>query len=159
MVQNTMEEKENNAKEENKPTIKETIKVHKKEIIIGTFVVLFGASLTVMSFCVYYLVKPSTGVLITICAIDWLNCLFNTCLFLKFVLHEKGWLFKASALSAGYIPAFILVASLFFTIGNAIEFLKNSIIAIILFAFFTAPSIFIVLAIGALLLVALSYGA
>ena len=127
----------------------------KKEIIIGILILFCGAALTATSFCLYYLVKPqNTAWLIVLCAVDFLYNFFTTCMFFKISYADK-WLLKGFLLSAIYTIAFIAVAALFIVFCGALDFLKNHILEIILYAFFTGPSIFIVLAI---ILLCLVYG-
>ena len=128
--------------------------INKREIIIVIFVLLGGAALTATSFCIYYLVKPqNTAWLILLCTVDFLYNCFTTCFIFK-LSHTDKWLLKGLLVSAIYTVAFIAVAALFMLFCNAFEFLKNNIFGIVLYAFFTGPSIFIVLAI---LLLCLAY--
>ncbi len=65
---------------------------------------------------------------------------------------------KGIGVAVGYIAVFIIIAVLFFVFSEKFEFLKNNIIAIVYYAFFTGPSIFIVMAIALLFLYGLSVG-
>lgn len=119
----------------------------KKEIILGIILLLGGVALTALSFCIYYLVKPqNTAVLIALCAVDFLYNLFTTCLACKICDADK-WLLKGLLLSVIYTVAFIAVGVLFAVVNVEIEWLKNNILGIVFYAFFTGPCIFIVMAI------------
>ena len=127
----------------------------KKEIILGILVLLGGAALTAASFCIYYLVKPQNAAwLILLCAVDFLYNIFTTCLFFKVTFEDK-WLLKGFLLSVIYTVGFIVVAVLFTVFCGALEFLKNHVVGIVYYAFFTGPCVFIVLAI---FLLCLAYG-
>lgn len=129
--------------------------IDKKELIIVILILLGGAALTATSFCIYYLFKPKNAVwLIVLCAADFLYNYFSTCMFFKMSYADK-WLLKGFLLSAIYTIAFIVVAVLFIVFRGAIEFLKIHILGIVYYAFFTGPSIFIVLTI---FLLCLAYG-
>lgn len=131
-------------------------KVDKKEIILTVLLLLGGAALTATSFCVYYLVKPrNTAVLIVLCVVDLLYTAFSTCIACKNLPTEK-WLLKGIGVAVGYIVVFIIVALLFFVFNEAYEMLKNNIIAVVYYAFFTGPCIFIVMALALLFLCGLS---
>ena len=125
----------------------------KKEIIIRILVLLGGVALTVTSFCMYYLAKPqNAAVLIVLCAIDFLYSFFSTCVFCK-INHENKWALKGLALSTIYTVGFIAVAVLFMVFNSSGHaFLKNDFLTIVLYAFFTVPSGFIVLVLLLLLL-------
>lgn len=134
--------------------------INRKETIITIFVLLGGVAFTVMSFCVYYLIQPlNIWALVAICIVDFIYNFFSTCLLFKYVEKTNKWTLKGFLLSLGYIVGFIIVAVLFLTIigviSGSLEFLKNNILGIILYAFFTGPSIFVVLAI---FLLCLAYG-
>lgn len=73
-------------------------------------------------------------------------------------MGTSKWLLKGVLLSVGYTVAFIVIAVAFLVFTINIDFLKNNILGIVFYAFFTGPSIFIVLAIGALLLIGASGG-
>ena len=125
----------------------------KRDIIIRFLVLLGGVALTVTSFCIYYLVKPqSMAVLIILCAVDFLYSFFTTCVFCR-INHEEKWPLKGFILSALYTVGFIAVAVLFeVSVKGAHAFLANDILTILLYAFFTGPSGFIVLVLFLLLL-------
>lgn len=117
----------------------------KKEIIIGIFILLCGVVLTTTSFCVYYLVKPqNTTWLIILCVVDFLYNLFTTCMLFKISYADK-WLLKGVLLSAIYTIAFIAVAALFIVFSGTLEFLRNHILGIVFYAFFTGPSILLII--------------
>ncbi len=121
--------------------------IDKKVIILAILVLFGGAAFTATSFCIYYLVNPLNATwLIVLCVVDFLYNLFATCLFFK-IMDANKWLLKGFLLSAIYTVAFIIVAVLFTVFCGAVEFLKNNILGIIFYAFFTGPSIFIVLTI------------
>ena len=129
-----------------------------KSFVLPALVLLGGIALTAASFCVYYLVKPRiTALLIVLCAVDLLYTAFSTCIACKNLPTDK-WLLKGIGVAVGYIAVFIIVAVLFFVFSEKYEVLKNNIIAIVYFAFFTGPSIFIVMAIALLFLYGLSVG-
>ena len=127
-----------------------------KGFILAALILLGGAALTATSFCVYYLVKPRiTAILIVLCAVDLMYAAFSTCIACKTLPTDK-WLLKGIGVAVGYIVVFIIVAVLFFVFSEKYELLKNSIIAIVYFAFFTGPCIFIVMVLALLLLYGLS---
>ena len=121
--------------------------VDKRKIIIGILVLLGGVALTVTSFCLYYLVRPlSTAVLTVSCVIDFLYNYFTTCTFFKLNNMDKC-LLKGFLLSAIYTVAFIAVALIFMLATGTLDLVKSDFINIVLYSFFTGPSIFIVLVI------------
>ena len=130
---------------EEKPT-------NKKEIFIVISVLLGCVSLTAASFCIYYLVKPqNTFVLAAICLVDFAYSFFSFSILLKGVSTTK-WLLKGFLCAVGYIVIFIIVAlfliifSLMFDGASSIvEFIKNNFLAIVFYAFFTAPCALIIL--------------
>lgn len=131
-------------------------KVDVKGFILVALILLGGIALTATSFCVYYLVKPQNyAVLIVLCVVDLLYTCFSTCLACKNLPTEK-WLLKGIGVAVGYVPVFITGSSLFLIFSNALELLKNNIIAIVFYAFFTGPCIFIVMAIALIFLYGLS---
>lgn len=126
-----------------------------KEIIIPALVLLGGMAFTAASFCIYFLVKPlHPAILAVICVVDFLYAFFATALACKILPTEK-WLLKGFGVAVGYIAVFIIVAVLFVIYCNATATLKNNILPIILFAFFTSPCIFIVMAVAILFLMGL----
>lgn len=128
---------------------KETI----KETIATILILLGGVAFTVTSFCVYYLVKPqNTIALIAICVVDFLYTLFSAIMLLKSMFIEK-WLSKGLLLAFGYIAAFIIIPTFYLLFQGAIDLLKNIILAIVYFAFFTGPCIIIILTIIALIMI------
>ena len=138
-------------------------KMNKKEIIITVLLLIIGAALTAASLCIYYLVKPrSAAILSVVCVVDFLYTLFLTCLFFKFMSPEK-WLLKGALITVGYTAAFIVVAVLFILLTSvtnsdfikSVEFLKNNILGVVFYSFFTGPCIFIVIALA---LLCLAYG-
>ncbi len=66
---------------------------------------------------------------------------------------------KGIGVAVGYIVVFIIVAVLFLVFNEEYAILKNNIIAIVYFAFFTGPCIFIVMALALLFLYGLGLGA
>ncbi len=134
-------------------------RVDVKGFILAALVLLGGIALTATSFCVYYLVKPrNTAVLIVLCVIDLLYTAFSTSIACKILPTEK-WLLKGIGVAVGYIVVFIIVAVLFLVFNEEYAILKNNIIAIVYFAFFTGPCIFIVMALALLFLYGLGLGA
>lgn len=127
-----------------------------KELIIAIIVLIIGAGLTAGSFCIYYLAKPDTIALIIICAVDFLYNFLSTCLLFRQSDFNKRWALKGLLLSVGYTVGFIAVAALFMVFNGAVEFLKNNIVGIVHYAFFTGPSLFIVIGI---IMAGLAYGA
>lgn len=122
----------------------------KKDIIIIITILLVGAALTAASFCIYYLVKPrNTIVLAVLCVVDFLYNLFVMCFLIKYNDYGK-WLLKGTLFAVGYIIVFIAIATLANVIGGSFEFLKNHIVDIVFYAFFTSPSMFIVIIVLAL---------
>ena len=126
----------------------------KKSFIIAALILLGGIALTVTSFCVYYIVKPNTAVVVVICAIDFIYNFFSTCMFFKYGWENTSkWLLKSIALSVGYTAAFIVVGVLF-VFFNALssdtmlvaDAMKKFITPVVLYSFFTGPSLFIVCA-------------
>ena len=137
--------------------------MNKKEIIISVFVLLGAVAFTVASFCIYYLVKPQNAViLVVICLADFAYNLFSLCMLLKYAISTNKWLLKGFLFAVGYIVAFIIIAILFlFFIGlvslgfnGSIEFIKNNVLGIVFYAFFTGPCVLIIVP---LLLVGLAY--
>ncbi len=123
-----------------------------KWIIIFVLVLLGGAGLTAGSFCIYYLVKPlHPAIVAVICIVDFLYSVFLTTMLIKH-LKEEQWLLKGFFFSFGYTALFVPASALFLTFTNSISLLTEHIVEIILSAFFTGPSIFIVLAVALLLL-------
>ena len=124
----------------------------KKEIIIVILILLGGIALTSASFCIYYLVKPlHPAIIAAICVVDFLYTLFITCLACKALPTDK-WLLKGILVSVGYIAVFIIVAVLFFHTSKAFDLTTAKFITIVLYAFFTSPCIFIVMALALLCL-------
>lgn len=133
---------------------KQLDKTEKIKIVVSVFVVLVGMGLTATSLCVYYLVKPQSAVTLAIlCVVDFLYSFFSSSMACKYLGKTDKWLLKGLILSVGYIVAFIVVAILFLTFGTAIEFLTNNIVGIVLYAFFTSPSMFLV---GAILILCMA---
>ncbi|MDE7395466.1 MAG: hypothetical protein K2M95_05050 [Clostridiales bacterium] len=133
----------------------------KKDLLINIGLLLVSLAVTVTSFCIYYLVKPrNTTAIIVLCAVDLLYTLISTCIFFK-ITFSKKWILKGFLLTVGYIAAFILVAVLIaiFTgipkMNTAIAFLKWHFRTFVFWAFFTGPSMFIVIA---LFMLFLAYG-
>ena len=131
-------------------------KTTKKQIIISILLMLGGVGLTVMSFCVYYLVEPLSNVaLALICVVDFIYAFFMVCMFTIYNWNAK-WLLKTVLISVGYIAAFIVVALLFLVFcGWSGERINSNIINVVLYAFFTGPSMPIVVT---LFLLCLAYG-
>ena len=132
----------------------------KTELYVTIFILLGGIALTVASFCIYYLVKPrNLTVLSVICAVDFIYNVFCTCMLFRYVVvNTEKWLLKGILLSSGYTVAFIAVgvSFIFFcgitNLSTTLESLKNNILGVVSYAFFTGPCIFIVLALFALIL-------
>ena len=133
-----------------------------KEIIIVILILLGGVAFTVTSFCVTYIVKPQIpAVLIVMCVCDFIYCTFTTCAFFKYMDMEMGthkWLLKGCLTSVGYIIAFTVVGIIFLAITLKSEFVATEMLTVLEIACFTAPSVFIVLAIVILLLIGASGG-
>ena len=127
-----------------------------KEILTIIFVLLGGAAFTAASLCIYYLVKPrNPWVLSAICAADVLYSYFTMCFFTKFSERENKWLLKSLLLTVGYLALFIVVATLFMAFSTtSIDFLRNHILGIVCYAFFTAPCAIIVVTV---LIIGLAY--
>ena len=132
-----------------------------KEIVIVILILLGGVAFTVTSFCVYYLVKPRIlAVVIVMCVCDFIYCTFTTCAFFKHINLDIGsykWLLKGILSSVGYIVAFTIVGIIFSAIVLKSEFEAIYMLTVLVIACFTAPSIFIVLAVVLLLLIGASY--
>lgn len=127
-------------------------KTTKKQIIITILLLLGGAGFTAMSFCIYYLVKPLSDVtLALICIVDFIYAFYMACVLIRYTWKEV-WLLKAIILLFGYIAAFIIVAAIFSAFNDAVEFFKSNFLSIVFYAFFTSPSMFIVIALFLLLL-------
>ena len=127
---------------------------NKKEIVIGILILLCGAALTATSFCVYYLVKPQNiAWLVVLCVVDFLYNIFTACMLFKINYSDK-WLLKGFLSSAIYTVAFIAIATLLTVVGGTLEFLKHHILGIVFYAFFTGPSILLIVLVIMLLCVA-----
>ena len=142
--------------------------VDKLVIMLTVFIVVGGMAFTAFSFCVYYLSEPrNTNALALICAIDFLYNLLSICLLFKFIIVNNKWMLKGFIGSVAYIVAFIIVAVLLILIDGARDsmtpyeaqtILKNDIIGIVCYAFFTGASIYLALALLLLLMVGASGG-
>lgn len=131
-----------------------------KEIVIAILILLGGVAFTVTSFCITYIVKPQNpAVMIVMCVCDFIYCTFTTCAFFKYMNLDIGslkWLLKGVLASVGYLVAFTIVGVIFAVIILKSEFVAMHILAVLIIACFTAPSIFIVIALVLLFLMGAS---
>lgn len=128
-----------------------------KDFILPAAVLFVGAALTVMSFCLYYLVSPlHMAVLVLLFILDFIYTIVCSCGLLKYG-SVKNWHWKGVLMAVLYIPAFILVSSLFLLFCNATNLLTQHIVEIVYCAFFTGPSIIFVIIIALLAIACLGY--
>ncbi|MDE7439650.1 MAG: hypothetical protein K2N23_03995 [Clostridia bacterium] len=131
-----------------------------KEIVIAILILLCGVAFTVTSFCITYIVKPQNpAVLIIMCVCDFIYGTFTTCAFFKYMDLDIGthkWLLKGVLASVVYIVAFTIVGIIFVAIKLKSEFVVMDMLAVLVIACFTAPSIFIVVALVLLFLMGAS---
>ena len=133
-----------------------------KKILTAILILLVGIAFTVASFCIYYIVKPQNAfVLAALCIVDFAYCYFSVCMFIKYESVINKWLLVGFLLAVGYIVAFISVVAIIAVFGSAFssasfEFLKNNILGIVFYAFFTAPCALIIVP---AFLIGLGYGA
>ena len=128
-----------------------------KDFILPAAVLFVGAALTVMSFCLYYLVSPlHMAVLVLLFISDFIYTIVCSCGLLKYG-SVKNWHWKGVLMAVLYIPAFILVSSLFLLFCNATNLLTQHIVEIVYCAFFTGPSIIFVIIIALLAIACLGY--
>ena len=112
--------------------------------------VLLEILLTVLSFCLYFLVKPRNAAVTVLCAVDFLYAICHLIWLLK--PETTHWALKGVLWSLGYLAAFIAVASLLSLFIGAFAFLKSHFTEIVVFAFFTSPSMLVVVALFILFL-------
>ncbi|MDE6200450.1 MAG: hypothetical protein K2M47_01015 [Clostridiales bacterium] len=130
-----------------------------KGFLLPAAVLLVGAGLTVMSFCLYYLV-PSlhVSVVVSLCIVDFIYTIICSCGLLKY-LSTKYWRCMGVVMAVAYIPVFIIGSSLFLAFNEAGRLFTKHIVEIVLCAFFTGPSIIFVILIVLLVIAAIGYGA
>ena len=132
-------------------------KINIKEYLLPAVVLLVGAGLTVMSFCLYYLVSPlHTAVLVLLFILDFIYTIVCSCGLLKYG-SVKNWHWKGVLMAVLYIPAFILVSSLVLLFCDATNLLTQHIVEIVYCAFFTGPSIIFVIIIALIAIAGLGY--
>lgn len=130
-----------------------------KEYLLPAAVLFVGAALTVLSFCLYYLVSPlHTSVLVLLCIVDFIYTIICSCGLLKYG-SVKNWHRKGVLMAVLYIPAFIVVSLLFLVFNEAGGLIAMHIVEIVFCAFFTGPSIIFVIIIAMLVVAAIGYGA
>lgn len=123
-----------------------------KEVLQSAAVLFIGAALTVLSFCLYYLVSPlHTAVIVLLCIADFIYTIICSCGFLKY-MSTKKWKWKGVLMAVLYIPAFIIVSLLFLIFNDGEGIIAMHIVEIVLCAFFTGPSIVFVIIIAGLIL-------
>ena len=128
-----------------------------KEYLIPAAVLLIGAALTVMSFCLYYLVAPlHTAVIVLLCIADFIYTIICSCGQLKY-LSTKHWRCMGVVMAVAYIPVFIIGSALVLAFNEAGKLFTAHIVEIVLCAFFTGPSIIFVILIAILLIACLGY--
>ena len=115
-------------------------RINLKGLLGAIAAILFDVALSVLSFCIYFLVKPrNTAGVSVLCAVDFLYAVCHLIWLLK--PQNKNWALKSILWPMGYIAAFIAFASLICVSSASFAFLKSHFIQIVFFAFFTSPSI------------------
>ncbi|MDE5593696.1 MAG: hypothetical protein K2I75_07175 [Clostridiales bacterium] len=128
-----------------------------KEYLIPAAVLLIGAALTVMSFCLYYLVSPlHVAVIVLLCIADFIYTIICSCGLLKY-MSTKHWRSLGVVVAVAYVPVFIIGSALVLAFNEAGKLFTAHIVEIVLCAFFTGPSIIFVILIVILLIACLGY--
>lgn len=128
-----------------------------KEFLLPAAVLLVGAGLTVMSFCLYYLVSPlHVAVIVLLCIADFIYTIICSCGLLKY-MSTKYWRCMGVVMAVAYIPVFIIGSALVLAISNAGSLFIKHIVEIVLSAFFTGPSIIFVIIIVLLAIACIGY--
>ena len=123
-----------------------------KTLVTVALVMLIGMAFAAASFCIYYLVKPlNTAVIVSLCIVDFLYCFCSMSILFKRAIFGNGekWLLKSVVLSVIYIVAFLVFWLIARMVINGFygytDFLKENIIRIVLYAFFTSPFMILVI--------------
>lgn len=129
-----------------------------KEFLRPAAVLFVGAGLTVMSFCLYYLVASlHVAVIVLLCVVDFAYTIVCSCGLLKY-LSTKYWRGMGIVMAVAYIPVFMIGSALVLAFNEAGRLFTKHIVEIVLCAFFTGPSIIFVIMIVLLVIAAIGYG-
>ena len=117
-----------------------------------TVLLIIGALLSVGSFLCYYLIQPTSWLIVSLLGvIDFIYTFLNA--YLLFDSYTNKRLLKAIGLSAGYILLFNIIPIGYLLINGATTLLSEIWTGIIVYSFFTGPCLIVLIFLIALILI------